>query len=488
MISWMQRHRKYLVVTIWISTIAFVGAGFVGWGAYKLGGGSSDTIAKVGSIELTNKDLQTKYSNIFSYYNKMLGGTLTKEKAKEFKLQEIALQQLFNDAIFLNYAKDLGIIVSDKEVLKEIASIDAFKVDGVFSESRYNSILQNLGTNSKEFKKQIKHSLTIDKLFKALHLPPTTLEEKTLFATLYLQDKIKYKVIKDSEVSIQTDEDKIKSFWEKNQDRYKSQKKYSLDVVRVKAKDINVTDNEIEEFYKEKKFLFKGDDGKILPLEKVKPSVKYKVQLKKAKKLILKKYLKLKNKKISPDESIVVSKFNAKLPMQKVVVAKVGEYIRAIQTPDGYACAYLKEIIEPKVLPYEKAKEKAKADLIAKLKEEELIKKAKESLKNLKDTKESEFLTRESIDKLNFLSQAEAAEFLNYLFSQKNKKGFYVFQDKVLVFEIVDQKLFDKQLFEKNKDKIVKSVNTLKRQEIEGALLQKLKQRYTIKKYYSEKG
>ena len=37
MITWMQRHKKWLVITIWISTIAFVGAGFVGWGSYKYG-------------------------------------------------------------------------------------------------------------------------------------------------------------------------------------------------------------------------------------------------------------------------------------------------------------------------------------------------------------------------------------------------------------------------------------------------------------------
>ena len=33
MITWMQRHKRWLVITIWISTIAFVGAGFVGWGS-----------------------------------------------------------------------------------------------------------------------------------------------------------------------------------------------------------------------------------------------------------------------------------------------------------------------------------------------------------------------------------------------------------------------------------------------------------------------
>jgi len=488
MISWMQKHKKYLVVTIWISTIAFVGAGFVGWGAYKPGMGNSDTIAKVGSLEVTNKDLQAKYSNIYNYYNKIFGGTLTKEKAKELKLQEVALNQLFNDMLLLNYAKDLGIIVSDKEVLKEIANIDAFKVGGVFSESRYNSILQNLGTTSYDFKEQIRRSLTIDKLFKALNLPATNLEQRSIFATLYLQDKIKYKILSDKELDLSASDEEIKKYWEANKAKYKSQRKYSLDLVKVNAKDINVTKNDIETFYNEKKFLFKDKSGKILPLEKAYEDVKHAVQLKKAKKEILKKYLKLKNKKISPEESIVVSNMNAKLPMQKVVKAKVGEYIRAIQTPYGYACAYLKEIIEPKELTFDKAKTLAKADLLAKKKEQALKILGEKAIKDFSDAKESGFFTRDDVTKLNFLSKSEAVEFLNYLFSQKSKKGYYIFANKVVAFEIIDQKLFDKNLFDKNKEKVVQGVNTLKRREIESGLIQRLQKIYTIKKYYSEKG
>jgi len=488
MISWMQKHKKYLVVTIWISTIAFVGAGFVGWGAYKPGMGSSDTIAKVGSIEVSNKDLQAKYSNLYNYYNKMLGGTLTKEKAKELKLQEMALNQLFNDTLLLNYAKDLGIVVSDKEVLKEIASIDAFKIGGVFSESRYNSILQNLGTNSYDFKEQIRKSLTIEKLFKALNLPPTDLEEKVLFSALYIQDKIKYKIITDKEITLSATDEEIKSFWEKNKSKYKSQKKYDLDVVRVYSKDFNVTDKELTDFYNEKKFLFKAEDGKILPFDKAKEEVKKAVQEKKAKKEILKKYLKLKNKKISPDESITVAKFNTKLPMNKVVKAKVGEYIRAIKTPDGYACAYLKAVIEPKELSFEEAKSMAKSDLLSKKKEESLEALAKEAVKDFKDAKTSEYITRDSVEKLNFLSKAEAVEFLNYLFSKTDKKGYYIFSNKIVAFEIVDQKLYDEKLFAQNKQKIENGVKNLKRGELENGLIQRLRQIYTIKKYYSEKG
>ncbi len=418
----------------------------------------------------------------------MLGGKLTKEKAKELRLQEIALNQLFNDALLLNYAKDLGIIVSDKEVLKEIANIDAFKVDGVFSESRYNSILANLGTNSYNFKNDIRKSLTTDKLFKALNLPPTSLEEKALFATLYLQDKIKYKILTDKEITLNVTDDELKKFWEANKQKYKSAKKYSLDIVKVNSDSMEVTDDEIKEFYNKKKFMFKGNDGKILSLEKAKDDVKHKVQLKKAKKEILKKYLKLKNKKISPDESITVAKINAKIPMQKIVTARVGDYIRAIETPYGYACVYLKKIIKPKVLDFNKAKNLAKADLLSKKKEKALKALGEEAIKDFKDAKESNFFTRDDPDKLNFLSKTEALEFLNYIFSQQNKKGYYIYTDKVLAYEIVDQKLFDKTLFDKNKDTIIDGVKNLKRREIESELLKKLQKIYTIEKYYSDKG
>ena len=44
MITWMQRHKKWLITTVWVSTIAFVGAGFVGWGSYDFGK-SGGTIA-----------------------------------------------------------------------------------------------------------------------------------------------------------------------------------------------------------------------------------------------------------------------------------------------------------------------------------------------------------------------------------------------------------------------------------------------------------
>ena len=65
MITWMQRHKKYLIITIWISTIAFVGAGFVGWGQYTYGD-KAGAVAKVGNVEITMGELQKSYSRLYS--------------------------------------------------------------------------------------------------------------------------------------------------------------------------------------------------------------------------------------------------------------------------------------------------------------------------------------------------------------------------------------------------------------------------------------
>jgi len=72
MITWMQKHRKYLIVTIWISTIAFVGAGFVGWGAYSYGGDKAQAVATVGSRSISVREFQLSYSNMYSYYSNLM--------------------------------------------------------------------------------------------------------------------------------------------------------------------------------------------------------------------------------------------------------------------------------------------------------------------------------------------------------------------------------------------------------------------------------
>ena len=155
MITWMQKHRKYLVATIWVSTIAFVGAGFVGWGSYDYAS-MSGSVAKVGDIEVTKDEYSSTYGNIYNYYSKMTGGKLDEQTLKTLNLEKIAVETLVNQALLQNFANELEMRVGDEEVAAKIASMEPFLKNGQFNKEQYLLALKNVGMNPKEFEKGLK--------------------------------------------------------------------------------------------------------------------------------------------------------------------------------------------------------------------------------------------------------------------------------------------------------------------------------------------
>ncbi|OQX73853.1 MAG: hypothetical protein B6D59_04325 [Campylobacteraceae bacterium 4484_4] len=484
MISWMQKHRKYLVITIWISTFAFVAAGFVGWGAYSYNQDRANAIAKVGDVRITGKELQQTYSNLYNYYNKMLGGQLTKEKAEELKLQDIALNQLMREALLLNYAKELGISVLDSEVIAELQRIDTFKSNGVFSKEKYFQVLKSLGTNAKDFEKSLKKEIAIEKLRKVLKLPVTPLETESIAAAMYLADKLKIKIIPAHPESVTVSDEEVKKYWEANKARYQSPKTYTLEVIEINATDIVVSDEDLKSFYEEKKYRFKDENDKILPFEKAKEEVRKAVQMKKAKTEALKKYLALKAGKIKPQRIVTVDENDQRFPIAKLAKTAVGEFVKSIPSAHGYMTAKLIKVAQPEPLPFEKAKELAQNDLLIEKRFAELEDRAKKEVERLEGAKETPFVTHEDVEKIPGLTKEEAVEFLNHLFSQKGQKGYYLFKDKAVAYEIVAQKLLDRESLEKNRTKLEKAAETIKQNDTQNGLIRRLEKRYSIEKYY----
>ena len=193
MITWMQRHKKYLIVTIWISTIAFVGAGFVGWGQYSYGD-KAGAVAKVGSVEITMGELQKSYSNLYGQYNKMFQGNFDEEKAKSFGLQAQALKQLTNQALILNLAASYDLSISDSELLAALTSQDFFFQDGVFNKEIYKQVLSRNNLTVQEYEADFKKQLLVQKTFKLLPVETSTNEADILNTIMKISDKINYKI------------------------------------------------------------------------------------------------------------------------------------------------------------------------------------------------------------------------------------------------------------------------------------------------------
>ena len=488
MISWMQKHRKYLVVTIWISTIAFVGAGFVGWGTYSYGN-KSNSVAQVGDIPITMQEFQTAYNNTYQQYNQALGGKLDEATAKKLGLQKQVLQSLIYQALLKNFANEYGIIVSDKEVQDTILAIPAFQKDGKFDKATYTAILQSMRTKPKTFEENIKNEILINKTISLITPGVSKLELEAFGSAIFMADKLKYRVFTTNDVKVSVNEKELKEYWENNKNRFLTPKRYRLALVWIKASDKLPDNQSIENYYKEHRTNFKDEDGKIVPLEKVRNSIVETLQLKAAKKSAQLAYIDMKKGKITADTEKVVDlgdqMFSSEI-WEKIEGAVSGTILKPKVVGNKYAVIKVIEVMLPKPKRYKEAYNEVKEEFIAKKQLELLKKMAEDAVKNLKDAQNSKFVTRNSIDKLPPLTEDEASQFLQKLFLTNSPKGTILLNNKAVNYEVLEQKLLNLNELSDKKEFIEENVKNIKLNLIESNLITRLQQKYAIEIYLKE--
>jgi peptidyl-prolyl cis-trans isomerase D len=480
MITWMQRHKKWLVITIWISTIAFVGAGFVGWGSYDYGtkGGA---IAVVGDREVSVEEYQKEYSSLYDQYARMYGNSFNQEMAKKLKLKKAANDLVIQKNLILSFADELGLAVTDEEIAKELIKIPAFLKDGKFDKDTYIKVLNQNRTTPTVFEASLKRDLLLQKVESIFRINANNKEIKDLNRLLFSQDDISIKILNSKDVTVDIKEEDIKKYWEKNKNSYKSLPSVKLQYAELALLQNSFSDKEISEYYEKYKTDFRKEDGKLKSLEEAKNDVLKALNAKATKKEALKKYLKYKKgeEKFSKEQTITENELSYSNEVNTEIKNSVpGTLLKPFLSGDKYIIVKVVNKIVPKVLSYEIAKIDAKADYSKIATTNELEKKATDDLKNFVGT-DIGFVARDSYDKIKGLNNQEALTFLNKLFSSSEKKGKIVVGDKIVLYKINNSKLAS---YDAKKDKAVKTtMNNLLNQELMNNLIKNLEKRYEVK-------
>ncbi len=488
MIEWMQRHRKYLVVTIWISTIAFVGAGFVGWGAYSLGSDKASAIAKVGNRNISVRQFQTAYSNTYGYYNNLLNGQLTKEKAEQMGLEKNVIQNLINETLLLNYADELGLHVRDEDIKEKLANDKTFQKDGVFNLKQYKMVLKNIGLSGNEYDKILRREILLSKLMNILKLQPNKDLENLLSSALFMKDKLSIKILHADKTKIDLNDEKLQKFWEPMKDRFKTQKTYEIlsDFVSFESEMVN--DEEIQKYYEEKKFNFLGKDGKVQNLEDAKEKVIKELKAEKARKTALRKYLDIKNKKVTLTNKSVIKDTDTNYPLDKLASANHNEVIKPFKQKDGYVVVVLAKTNLPQTMTFAQAKENVKTLYEAQEIQNLLTNEAKKTLTSESfDGVETGYISRDVSEPIKGLGLDETKYFANKVFSSNKQKDFVIMGEKAVLYKIISQKLLDNEKIKKNKEQVSQMAQQLEENQLRTNLLKKLSKRYKIEQYYKGK-
>ena len=486
MITWMQRHKKYLVVTIWISTIAFVGAGFVGWGAYDLNRDRAASVAKVGHRTISVQEFQSAYANHYNFYNNLLGGKLTQEQAEQMGLNKIVMNTLVNQTLLLNYADEIGLVATKEDVKERLINNPNFQSDGVFNKDLYYSILKSNRINPSDYENGLEREILNSKLENFFKLAPSAKEIDLFTSAFFMEDRLSIAAVTLDANEVTTNEEGIKSYWEKNKSNYLTKKSYTLELLNLPASQTKFDDKTLEEFYTQEKHNYKFEDGKLMTFAEAKSKVIVDLRLKNDKKNALEAFLTFKKGETAPSETKVIYDDDTTFPLDKIQVAAKDEVLKPVVIKDSYVIIKVKEIKFPEPMSYEMAKKDASRDLLEELKKTALEKKAEAKLENFAGS-DIGFVSRDSVKSIAGLSEAKSAEFLSHVFDNTAKKGYKVIDGKAIVYEILEQKLLNKDKAKQYVSMISENVLQVKQAELNQNLIKKLATAYKVEQYYKGK-
>ena len=486
MITWMQRHKKYLVVTIWISTIAFVGAGFVGWGAYDLNRDRAASVAKVGHRTISVQEFQSAYASHYNFYNNLLGGKLTQEQADQMGLDKIVMNTLVNQTLLLNYADEIGLVATKEDVKERLKNNPTFQSDGVFNKDLYYSILKSNRINPSDYENGLEKEILNAKLENFFKLTPSTKEIDLFASAFFMEDRLSIAAVTLDANEVTTNEEAIKTYWEKNKSNYLTKKSYTLELLNLPASQTKFDDKTLEEFYTQEKHNYKFEDGKLMTFAEAKSKVAIDLRLKNDKKNALEAFLSFKKGETAPNETKVIFDDDTTFPLDKIQVAARDEVLKPVVIKDSYVIIKVKEIKFPEPMSYEMAKKDANRDLLEELKKVALEKKAGAKLENFAGS-DIGFVSRDSVKSIAGLSEAKSAEFLSHVFDNTTKKGYKVIDGKAIVYEILEQKLLNKDKAKQYVSLISENVLQVKQAELNQNLIKKLATAYKVEQYYKGK-
>jgi len=484
MIAWMQKHNKYLVITIWIATIAFIGAGFVGWGTYQYGS-KAGAIAQVGEVTISQEKFNFTYQNLYRQVAQAMGGAFDDAKAKELQLPKQAYNRLVVQAYLLNLAREYGIVVSEEELAEAIAAIPSFQENGSFNKKVYMTFLSARRIKAKSFEAIMRDDLTIEKLMALINKNAVPFEKQVIASALSVRDKIRYSVLTPEDVNLTSDETELKKFWEKNKERYLTPKTFRLSILWTETNDINASGDELKSFYRKNSFNYTDAQGKELEFEKAKKRVEQDYRLKKGKKKALLDYIALKKGKRKANEEKTLSLGDpllSKALWEEIRQSNPGTLIKPKPVGSRYATVKLLEVIEPRPMSFDEAKAGVEKAWRTRAAAEALKRRAKALTEEPeKLTNESGYLSLSHAETLPPLSEAESSQFLQKLFTSNNKVGIISINKKIVVYSIADQKIDES---DGNLTKTLgATANRIKKGEFEQSLLKELSRKYPVKTF-----
>jgi len=245
---------------LWLIVFAFIGTIFYSWGMGGSSGSSGGVVATVDGSKISQAEYERTFNNLVNFYREQFKGQFSEDLIQKLDLKTQALDVLIQKKILLLKAKELDIQISDTEVVNQINSLTAFQKDTVFSNIAYQNYLKFKRLTPLEFEESQREALLLEKvrnLIKSnVKVSPNELNEAYMLANEKV--KLDYIVIPTNHFKSEdkVSREEIKSFYERNKERFEIPEKIKIKYVKTTPKDyesqIDIHSEDIEDYYSTK--------------------------------------------------------------------------------------------------------------------------------------------------------------------------------------------------------------------------------------------
>lgn len=265
MLKTMRNSFHHLKWTLFVVIIVFV-LGFVFFAGSDLSGDpASQVLARMGGDQISAVEFNRVYQDQLQRYREMYKGSFSPELARALDLPRQVLDGMIDRKLRLEAADRLKLDVSNEELARAIASLPYFQEDGKFiGAEKYTERLRSAGMFPETFEEAVREDLLVEKysaLVKAsVAIPESDVQRE--YSAKNDKATIEYILVPASrlESAVEPAEPDLKSFYEKNRERYRvpEQRRANyllVDTTRLRGK-MTVSDAEIRADYEARKGSF----------------------------------------------------------------------------------------------------------------------------------------------------------------------------------------------------------------------------------------
>ena len=242
------------VLVLIILTFALAGVG-----SYVTGGATT-TVAEVNDAEISQQALERAYENERSRLQEQFGDMFEAVSSQPGYMQSVranVLEQLIQQELLVQYARDHGMRVSAERVKQEIRDIPAFRSAGQFDNDIYLMALRNAGYTPEQFAAVLRDDLIRSQIAQAIGSTEFALSAEAL-ALQRLQKRTRsgaYIIAENGNFvdQVELSDSDIENYYNDNQQQFQTPEQLKVAFVQLSKaalyNQVEVSDEQVREYY-----------------------------------------------------------------------------------------------------------------------------------------------------------------------------------------------------------------------------------------------